>query len=1195
MKKWLKRLFAGFLLILMLLLGATWYLLGTQSGVAWLLQTADSFVPGDFSVQQVEGDLLGQLRLANLKYETPDMLLNMAEVRLSWQPGELWQRVLHINELGADQIQFEWRKPPDDTPSEPLVLNDIKLPLEIRLDRALITKVQILAAADAAPIIIDELDLGADWTAGGLNLSKLALAMPEVALQGKGKLNPVDDYPLELSTDVSLAMEGVPKFKALGNIQGDLQQLKINQKLSGDVAANISADLMNVLQDLQWNLKLNLTHIAEAFLPEGFPENTLLDATGKGDLKQAKLDVQALLPAVEKVATEDASDKPATQAAIKLTANTQFAKQRFDVLSNWTNLQWPITGLAQYSSEQGELKLAGTADDYKFTLTGNVQGVDLPPGKLLANGKGNMQQIILDSFSGDILDGNVALKGKVAWKPVLSWEAQADATDINPQALAAEWPGQLTLSVSSSGQMKDDKLLLEAELKQLSGTLREKALSGSGKFKMAPDKISLQQLALNSGQAKLLADGELAEQWNLQWQLDVPDLSDLLPNAGGLIKGQGILKGDAAQPVVEGQLDIAEVFFQGMGLQTAKGEFSLGLNPEHSSNVLIEAAGLDLAEQSIEKLSLKLDGMLANHTLNVSVQHPLAQLQLVASGSYGAEDTAEWKGELQNLSLKGEETGDWQLKAPGQIQASASKALVEALCLHEVQQATELCVDADWNLDAPGKANLSLKQFSFDHLAAFLPPQITGLEGGLDAEVNAELGAEPNAHLTATIQPGALTYMDPSGQTISMQQHGGEILGVLDKQALKANWKLELDEHLLAGDLLIPRAELDADPMGAPLTGNIQMNMKDLNLITAFVPQVQKIDGSADVNMQISGRVKDPRISGHAQVKADVIDIPLMGLELLDTDLSIKGTGGSKLDITGTVNSGEGRLDLDGNLSLDAAQGWPLQLNLKGEKFQAANLPNTQVLLSPDIQLSTIKNVIKVRGKLTIPRAIVELKELPEGSESISSDVVIMENGVVVGESAPYKVDADVALELGEEINFKGFGAKAVLAGGLRIKSIPDKAPTANGELKILSGSYRAYGQDLTIESGSVSYVGGKLDNPAIRMRAGRRIDDITVGIIVSGTVKKLLITGVSSDPEMTSDAAIATLVTGQKSSDPGQARVYAGKELSENLSVGVNLGGGDEGSEVVVRYHLWDRFHLEGTSSSKKSGGRITYGFEVE
>jgi len=1191
--KWLKRLLAGLMLALLLLMGTVWVLLGTQPGINWLLQTGKSFVPGELSVRLVEGDLLGRLRLAGVKYESPDMLLHLGELILSWQPGALWQGVLRINKLSSEEIQFEWRKPPDDTPSEPVVLSDIKLPFEIRLDQVLVEQVEILPAADAAPIRVDKLNLSADWTSAGLNLSSLEMITPEASLQGKGTLKPIDDYPLELATELSLLMEGVPKIKAKGSIAGDLQKLEVKQELTGDVVASISANLETVLKELKWNLKLNLTQLPADFLPADIPANLLLDLAGEGDLAQGRVDMKARLPREDAVA-KGSDDKPAADSVIQLTASSQFSDLSFDVLGNWQNLQWPLAGASQYASKQGELKLNGSADDYKFTLNADVIGVDIPPGKLLANGKGNMEQVVLEGFQGDILEGRLLLTGKVGWKPVISWEAQIDATDINPGVMSPDWPGKLNLSATSSGQIKDDKLLLDAELKQLAGTLREKALSGSGKFNMVPGKISLQQLALNSGQAKLLADGELAEQWDLNWQVDVPDLADLLPGASGLIKGQGRLQGDAVQPVVEGQLKLEEVAYQDISLQTANSDFSLGLNQQHQSRVLMEAGNLHIGEQEMETLALKLEGALANHNITLSVLHELAELQLVSSGGYGADETTAWKGELQNLTLKGEETGSWQLKTPAQLDLSAARVVVEPICLHELQ-ATELCAEADWSADAPGKANVSLKQFSLEHLAPFLPPQITKLDGMINGDANIDLGDTLSAKLDLKIEPGIFAYLDPQGQGISMQHHGGEVQGLMNKQELKANWKLELDQHLLAGNIHIPRAELDADPMSAPLTGSIEVDLKDLNLVTAFVPVIHKIDGIADVNLQLEGRVNDPRISGHAQVLASSIDIPLAGLELRDANISINGNGGNKLNIQGEVSSGEGRLDLNGDLVLDGEQGWPLQLVLKGEQFQAANLPQAQAIISPDIQLGTVKDVLKLRGKLVVPKAVIELKELPEGSESASADVVIMENGQVIGGASGYKVDADVSLELGDEIRFRGMGAKATLGGALTIKNIPGKLPTAHGELKILGGSYRAYGQDLTINKGRVSYAGGNLDNPAIMLRASRRIDDITVGIDVSGTAKKLQIMGFSSDPEMTSDDAIATLVTGQRSSDPGKARVYAGKELSKDLSVGVNLGGGDDGSEFVVRYKLKHNIHLEGTSSSKKSGGRIMYGFEIE
>lgn len=1195
MKKWLKRLLAGLVLSLLLLVGAAWVLLGTQPGVNWLLQTGKALVPGELEVQQVEGHLLGRLRLSRVKYENPDMLLSLDELILSWNPRELWQRVLHINELSTEQIQFEWRKPPDDTPpaAEPVVLSDIKLPLEIRLDQASVKHAKILSGAEAAPVIIDELNLSADWTGSGLTLSTLELVMPEASLQGKGKLNPVNDYPLELTTDISLTMEGAPSFKTSGSIAGDLQRLEIKQELTGDVVAHISADLENVLEELNWNLRLNLAQLPADFMPADVPANLLLDLTAKGDLAQGQVDLQAHLPAGEKPATGK-NEEPGVDPVLKLSASSQFSDLSFDVLGNWENLHWPLSGPSQYVSNHGELKLTGKADDYRFSLNADVSGTDIPQGKLLANGKGNMEQIMLEGFQGDILEGTVDLKGKVSWKPVVSWEAQIDATDINPGVMAPEWPGKLNLSAISSGQLKDEKLSLDAELKQLAGTLREKALSGSGKFKMVPGKISLQQLALNSGQAKVLADGELAEQWDLNWQLDVPDLADLLPDASGLIKGQGRLHGDAAAPMVDGKLNLEQVLYQDISLQTANGDFSLGMNPEHQSKVVLDAGNLHIGEQKMETLSLKLAGVLANHNITLSVLHEMADLQLVASGGYGAKDAAAWKGELQNLTLKGEETGNWQLKIPALLDLSATKILVEPICLHELS-ATELCAEVNLPAEGPGKAKVNLTQISLEHLKPVLPPQITKLDGIVNGDIDVDLGDGLSAKLNATIEPGTFAYLDPQGQDISMQHHGGEIQGVLDKQELKANWKLELDQHLLAGDLRIPRAELDADPMNAPLAGTIQVDLKDLDLVTAFAPMIQKIDGNADVDLQLQGTVNDPRISGHARVQASSINIPLAGLDLRDATISIDGGGSNKLDIKGEVSSGEGRLNLNGNLVLDPEQGWPLQLELKGEQFQAANLPNAQAIISPDIQLSTVKDVLKLRGKLVLPKAVVELKELPEGSESTSADVVIMENGEVVGGASGYKVDADVSLELGDEIRFSGFGAKVSLAGRLTVNNVAGKLPTAHGELKILRGSYRAYGQDLTIERGRVSWAGGNLDNPSIMLRASRRVDDDSVGIDVSGTVKKLQLVGFSSDPNMSPNDAISTLVTGQKTSDPGNARVYAGKELAEDLSVGVNLGGGDEGSEFVVRYRLWDKVNLEGTSSSKKSGGRIMYGFEIE
>jgi autotransporter translocation and assembly factor TamB len=81
----------------------------------------------------------------------------------------------------------------------------------------------------------------------------------------------------------------------------------------------------------------------------------------------------------------------------------------------------------------------------------------------------------------------------------------------------------------------------------------------------------------------------------------------------------------------------------------------------------------------------------------------------------------------------------------------------------------------------------------------------------------------------------------------------------------------------------------------------------------------------------------------------------------------------------------------------------------------------------------------------------------------------------------------------------------------------------------------------------------------------------------------------------MTEKEMVALLLTGQKGSDITKASIYAGRQITPRLSVGVNLGGGDRGTEFVARYRLMDHVELEGTSSARKSGASINYTFDVK
>ena len=252
------------------------------------------------------------------------------------------------------------------------------------------------------------------------------------------------------------------------------------------------------------------------------------------------------------------------------------------------------------------------------------------------------------------------------------------------------------------------------------------------------------------------------------------------------------------------------------------------------------------------------------------------------------------------------------------------------------------------------------------------------------------------------------------------------------------------------------------------------------------------------------------------------------------------------------------------------------------------------MLVSPDLVLVNRSEGLRVRGRLAVPGARIVLEDLPPGSRDVSSDVVVLSGDDTVREAGPLDLDLEVEVE-GKDIQFTGFGLNVEAGGRVLVTQEKGREPTGSGELKIISGSYRAYGQDLSLDNGRISWAGGLLDNPGLHLRASRRVDDVVVGLRVTGTARKPQLAAYSSDPAISEKDALSMLLTGQKTDNLAEASIYAGKQITPDLSVGVNLGRGEAGTEFVTRYRLRDKIYLEGTSSAGKSGGRILYSFEIE
>lgn len=1214
------------LALVVLLAGTGAALLGTSAGLGWLIRQADGLLPGSVKVAYLEGGLFGQLHVKQLSYRAPDMEADVDEIILRWFPAELFGGTFHLAELSVvspaytQLVAAEPETVPEASGSA-VELPDISLPLDLLIDKVAIRNLQYRAEPDAEPVVVTRALLAAEWNSEGVGLQTLELEMPGVGLSANGALLPQGRYPLDLQTAFSLAMPDAPKTDASGRIHGDLGKLNIEQDLSGDVQAALKAIVEQPLANLRWQMDLDL----QGFLLQSVtPENegrVAGNLSARGDLARAEATGQLRLEDAEAFFSPWHTDldltadlkrlgvelrrfgvtRPDTPLELVL-SGTADADLNFDLSGRWNALQWPPSGAAQFSSESGSLALKGTAEDYGIQVDAKVAGTDVPQGVWTLRGRGNKEQFAIAELKGETLGGTLAADGKVSWAPAVSWDAALTAKGIDPGVHYPEWPGNLDLALSSKGGIKDETLDLTAVIDRLNGVLRERPLDGTGRVLVQGDEIRLEKLKLSSGSAVVRADGNLGKRSDLGWSLDIADLADLAPDASGKISGSGSVRGAMLEPSVEGTLAVDDMSFQDLAVKSMAAQIALDLSDKTASRVELRSEGIGFGAEEITSLALEADGRKRDHRLKLQMEHALASLGLKLQGAYDESATA-WSGKLEDLGIRSDDFGDWQLEKPAVIGAAPGDMQLSELCL--ARDAGFLCARGELKNEVGG-ARIDAEGLQLGWLKPFLPPEIAQLDGTLALNAEAKLDKLPTADVRLSIAPGKIVVDAGEAEDIVLDYQGGQVNASLGKKALAATFKLDIGDDGLDGRVDVPRAPLDKDPASAPLDGELHLQFRQFELLAGLVPAIEDLAGDLYADLKLGGRLGQPSVRGDAGLEMARIFVPDVGLDMKDLSIKASSADGKRMRLDGGVASSEGRLALAGDIELDAAKNWPMLITVKGENFRALDLPQMNALVSTDLAFESDDEGMVLKGTVEIPQAYLELDEIPEGSIQSSSDVIVVTSNSGEDEAptkgAPFAMHVTVLA--GDDVLFRGLGLEAYFEGKLSVDQIPNEFPTGTGEIRIKEGTFRAYGQDLVIERGIVAFSGGRIDNPSLLVRASReaRIDlngtptDVKAGVDVTGTARKPELT-VFSEPAMEERDAMAVLITGNTAQNFGQGTGSIGidTQVTDKLSVGAELDQETSSTEFVTKYRINRKLHVEATTGSRSSAADVFYSLEFD
>ncbi len=1157
------------LLGLMLLVGASlWLLLGSQAGSRWLLQQ----VPG-LQVEGFDGRLGGAWRADQLLWQQGEMRVELQQLDMAWSPSCLLRLTLCIDRLHLQQAALNL-PPSAEASSEPLSLPSLNLPLRLQLGDIRLGELRLDGQTQ-----LSDLQLIASWNERGVELQQLALRRDDLSLDLRGSLTPQGDWPLALSGRLQLPeVDGKPWQVAL-QIGGELQR---SLQLDADSSGYLDARLQGQVQALAEHLPAELRLTSRDFQASSALPPTLrlqdLQVQAKGDLAAGyRIEGSANLPAEQAPMPLRLSGRVDAAGAdielLRIQAEQQHLQVEgklawseafsVDAQLDWLDFPWqrlypldeppPVTVRtlqAEVSYSEGSYlgnfaaQLQGPAGDFSLSspVSGDLGQVSLPQLQLVA-GQGRAQGVLRLGFAEGI-----------------DWQAMLQLSELDPGYWLAEMPGNLGGPLNTAGSFNAGALQAQADI-DLNGRLRgqpaQLQVQGAG----AGEQWQLQRLLVRLGDNRVSGQGVLDQRLRGQLELALPRLGQLWPGLQGQLQGQLALAGTLQAP--QGQLALTgeRLAFGDPSLRRVQLEATL--DARQQANLTLNLRGIRIGDTYLGRLQAEGRGDARRQALQMDLQGPLLQLAMALDGTLNEQ--GDWRGRIASGRIQSGGQ-DWQLQQAASLERLASGRLT--LGAHCWRAADASLCGGQQRLMPQPSLDWRLENFPLASLQPWLPADFAW-QGQLNGQLKLDLPQSgPNGRIALDADAGTLRIRQPEEeQWLDFAYDSLRLESTLRPQRVDSELRF-LSSRL--GELVL-QAQIDPRPANKPVNGEFRLSGFDLAVLRPFVPMAERLEGKLQGSGTISGHLLAPQINGQLRLEDGELsgsELPL-SLEALQLQALIAG---ERVQLSGNWRSGEqGRGNLSGELSW--VEGLSGDLSVQGQRLPVKVEPYAELEVEPDLQLQLRAQQLAVRGRVGVPRGLISVRELPPTTVKLSDDAQ------VVGRETPQaepglSMAMDIDVEVGQDkLAFSGFGLTADLRGRVHIGDNLD----TRGELDLVGGRYRAYGQRLTIRRARLLFT-GPIDQPFLDVEAIRRVDNVVAGIRLSGNAEQPTTT-VFAEPSMSQEQALSYLVLGrplgQSTGDNnmlGQAALALGLASSSSLTTGLasSLGIQDfqldtEGSGVTT------------------------------
>ena len=791
------------------------------------------------------------------------------------------------------------------------------------------------------------------------------------------------------------------------------------------------------------------------------------------------------------------------------------ATPRIDMLVQWRDVAVP--GVENAS---GSANLVGPITALEYESTGAFSAYGRQFG-YSATGTVNGAVLAFAPLTLNAANGTVSANGEIDLDS-LQWRMTLTARDLDTSALAASWPGRVDVDAELFGRL--EPLEVRAETLNVSGQLREQPFTAvaTGSF-AAPSRLSIDALDIDASGNTLQLSGTVDERVDLMLMADFDDVGILWPDLAGSLVGNVRVAGTTEQPRLSGRIEAQELELGEYSVASAEVEGSVAADPDAQVALDLAATGLAIGGLDLASFHAALEGTPRAHEVQIDATSPEWSSALTARGSL---DGDRWLATIEAARVAQTELGEWRLDEAAALEVAPDRVLLEASCLS--QAGADLCASMRIVGRSDDELVLSARNFDLRSLQPFFPEHIS-VSGvyQMAATIRDPAGA-PQGRVALT---GGLTrlHVDLGADRVVDSALESVILGA-DLGAGRLELRLDVNGGD-AGRVNLRTTIEDVQDRSSRINGQLDVLWRDLGVLSLLSPDVGGVSGNVAMQLELGGSVEEPELSGRGQLSDAAVEVPAWGLRIERIESTAVTRDGATLEYSGTGFVDGQELRLRGTTELDIERNLPTRLELDGDSLHLVQLADTDMFISPDLDIDVALPDIDVTGTLHVPRALVTLDELPQQAQRPSPDSVV--HGV--GEAAPLRplrMEADIRVTLGDDVHYNGSNLMTDLDGELNLDYESGRPTAASGALTI-TGTYDAYGQSLRLERGELLFT-GPLDDPTLDVRAEREIGETTVGVQLTGTLKAPL-TRIYSDPVLSEADALAFLLLGRPLAGTGE------------------------------------------------------------